>query len=437
MVSRHIARVRASEVLDSRGTPTVAVEVQLEGGLRAEAMVPSGASTGTHEAVELRDGDPRRYFGKGVRAAITNVHDLIAPHLIGRDVTEQVQIDHLLCELDGTPNKSRLGANAILGVSLACARAGALAAGTPLYRYLRDPHAQLLPVPQMNVLNGGKHAQNSADLQEFMIVPLGAPTFTEALRYGAEVFHALREVLTESGLSTGLGDEGGFAPAGLASNEAPLELLVRAIERAGYRPGEQVAIALDPAATEFLHKGRYTLARDGLELDAAGLVERYADWIGRYPIISLEDGLAEDDWDGWKILESKLGRRVQIVGDDIFVTNAERIARGIAAKTADAVLVKLNQIGTVTETLEAVALAQQAGWNVIISHRSGETEDTSIADLAVATGAGQIKTGSLARSERIAKYNRLLGIERELGSEAQFAGSTPFRRTANGGPGQN
>ncbi|MEK7859965.1 MAG: phosphopyruvate hydratase [Chloroflexota bacterium] len=428
MADTTIEMVRAREILDSRGQPTVAVDVFLAGGVVGTAMVPSGASTGAHEAVELRDGDPDRYGGKGVRRAVGNVDDAIAPELIGEDASDQSTIDKLLRDLDGTPNKSRLGANAILGVSLGCARAAANAVGLPLYRYLGGPLARTLPVPLMNVLNGGKHATDSADMQEYMIVPLGLPTFSEGVRAGSEVFHALKAELNERGMGTGVGDEGGFAPAGLTSNEQPLELLVRAIERAGYRAGDDIAIALDPAATELYQDGSYRLARDGTILDAGGLIARYAEWHLRYPLVSVEDGLAEDDWPGWKELTARLGDRLQLVGDDLFVTTVERIRRGVNEACANAVLIKLNQVGTLTETIEAVELAHRSGYAAIISHRSGETEDTTIADLSVALNTGQIKTGSLSRSERVAKYNRLMEIELELGEAARYPGRDAFPR---------
>ncbi len=428
MSNSTIEHIRAREILDSRGTPTVAVDVFLGDGALGSAMVPSGASIGAHEAVELRDGDPKRYFGKGVRKAVANVNDVIAPELVGEDAADQLAVDNLLRELDGTPNKSRLGANAILGVSLACARAAAITLGLPLYRYLGGTHARVLPVPLLNVLNGGKHAHGSTDVQEFMIVPVGAPTFAEALRMGAEVFHALEGVLEEEGLATGVGDEGGFAPAGIRSNEDALRLLVRAIEQAGYAPGDDVALALDPAASEFLKDGRYRLVRESATLTSSELIALYEDWVKRYPIVSIEDGLAEDDWAGFRELTRRLGERVQIVGDDIFVTNTERIARGIAEPCANAVLIKLNQIGTLSETLAAIEMTQRAGWTAIVSHRSGETEDTTIADLVVATNARQIKAGSLARSERVAKYNRLLEIAEELGEVATYPGRSAFRQ---------
>ncbi|MFI5262469.1 MAG: phosphopyruvate hydratase, partial [Candidatus Limnocylindrales bacterium] len=394
------------------------------------AGVPSGASTGIHEAVELRDGERDRYGGKGVRRAVANVLETIAPALLGADAADQAAIDDTLCALDGTPNKGVLGANAILGVSLACAHAAAQAFDLPLYRYLGGVRAHVLPVPQFNILNGGKHAADSTDFQEFMVMPVGAPDFSSALRAGSEVFHALRTVLHEGGHATGQGDEGGFAPS-LPSNEAALELILRAIERAGYRPGEDVAIALDPAVSELLDGDvpptadgqlTYHLPREGRTIQTHELIDFWADWIARFPIVSLEDGLAEDDWAGWAALTARLGGKVQLVGDDIFVTNPERLARGIAEGTANAVLIKLNQIGTVTETLAAIEMAQGAGWGTVVSHRSGETEDTSIADLAVSAGTGQLKTGAPSRSERVAKYNRLLRIEGELGPAARFLG---------------
>jgi enolase len=428
MSNSTIELVRGREILDSRGTPTVAVDVFLASGAVGSAMVPSGASTGAHEAVELRDGDPKRYLGKGVRTAVANVNDVIAPELIGEDAADQLAIDNLMRELDGTPNKSRLGANAILGVSLACARGASITLGLPLYRYLGGTHARVLPVPQLNVLNGGKHADDSTDLQEFMIVPVGAPSFAEAMRIGAEVFAALRGVLKREGLAVGLGDEGGFAPAGIKSNEDGLRLLVTAIEKAGYAPGDDVALALDCAATELLRDGRYRLEREAATLTSAELIRLYEEWLKRYPIVSIEDGLAEDDWSGWGDLVTRLGGRVQLVGDDLFVTSTDRIARGIAAGSANAVLIKLNQTGTLSETLAAIEMTQRAGWSAVVSHRSGETEDTTIADLVVATNAKQIKTGSLARSERVAKYNRLLEIAEELGEVALYPGRAAFRQ---------
>ncbi len=422
-----ISEIRAREILDSRGNPTVEVDVRLEGGALGRAAVPSGASTGVHEALELRDGDKRRFGGKGVLKAIANVTTTIAAKLKGADAADQKAIDEALIALDGTPNKSKLGANAILGVSLATAHAAAAARGLPLYRYL-NPDAHILPVPMMNVLNGGAHADSSVDMQEFMLVPQGAPTFAEAVRAGAEVFHALAAVLKKAGHSTNVGDEGGFAPS-LKSNEEPIEVILQAITNAGYKPGADVAIALDPASSEFFDNGKYVFARsDKSSRDAAAMVEFYGGWLAKYPIVSLEDPLAEDDWAGWQLLTRELGAKVQIVGDDIFVTNRERLARGIKEKTANSILIKLNQIGTLTETLATIAMAREAGFTCVISHRSGETEDTTIADLAVATGAGQIKTGSLSRSERNAKYNRLLRIAEELGKRAVYPGASAFAR---------
>ncbi|MBI4617546.1 MAG: phosphopyruvate hydratase [Planctomycetes bacterium] len=411
-----ISRVVAREILDSRGNPTVEVDVLLRTGSGGRAAVPAGASTGSHEAVELRDGGTR-YGGKGVGKAIRSVQEEISPKLAGLSVFDQAGIDRRMIELDGTPNKSRLGANAILGVSLAVARAAAVTLNLPLYRYIGGAGARRLPIPQMNVLNGGKHADNNVDVQEFMLFPRGFPTFAEALRAGVETFHALKSILKSKGLSTAVGDEGGFAPD-LKSNQQAIELLLAAVEKAGYKPGTEVALALDLAATELFKNGQYRLAGEGKTLDAGGMVELLSRWANDYPLVSIEDGLAEDDWSGWKAMTEKLGRRVQIVGDDIFVTNAERLARGIREGIANAILVKLNQIGTLTETLDTIEMAARAGYGTVISHRSGETEDTTIADLAVATGAGQIKTGSACRSERIAKYNHLLRIEEELGAGA-------------------
>jgi enolase len=420
--------VRAREILDSRGDPTVAVDVLLADGSRGSAMVPSGASTGAHEAVELRDGEKGRYLGKGVRRAVGNVDDVIAPELIGEDAADQSAIDKILIELDGTENKSKLGANAMLGVSLACARAAANAVGQPLYRYLGGPLARTLPVPMMNVLNGGKHATDSADMQEYMIVPLGRESFSEAIRAGSEVFHALKDILHGRGMGTGVGDEGGFAPAGLKDNEEPIRLIMQAIEKAGYTPGDDVAIALDPASTEFFDTGTYTLARQNEKLSSSDLIGVYGDWLARYPIVSIEDGLAEDDWDGWAEMTKRLGDKVQLVGDDLFVTNVERIRRGVTQNIANAVLIKLNQIGTLSETIEAIELAHRSGYASVISHRSGETEDTTIADLVVALNTGQIKTGSLSRSERVAKYNRLMEIELELQDAARYPGRDAYPR---------
>jgi enolase len=425
-----IAAIDAHEILDSRGNPTIEVLVVLESGAAGRAAVPSGASTGAHEAVELRDGEANRYGGKGVRRAIANVIETIAPALIDEDASDQAAIDQLLIDLDGTGNKGRLGANAILGVSLACAHAVAAAYGLPLYRYLGGLRAARLPVPQFNILNGGRHAADSTDFQEFMVMPVGAPTYSEALRAGAEVFHALRAELHERGLATGQGDEGGFAPS-LPSNEAAIEVVLRAIERADYKPGEDVAIALDPAVSELVDLDvpadsngelTYRLAREGLVLRTGELIDLWEDWLSRYPIVSLEDGLAEDDWAGWKTMTERLGSKVQLVGDDLLVTNPERVARAIEERSVNAVLVKLNQIGTLTETLAVVETTLRQGWGAVISHRSGETEDTTIADLAVATGAGQLKSGAPSRSERVAKYNRLLRIEAELGEAAVFPG---------------
>jgi enolase len=422
-----IAALRAREILDSRGNPTVVVDCRLENGAFGRAAVPSGASTGEHEAVELRDDDPKRYRGKGVQKAVQNVHETIAPRLLGHDAFDQIAVDRLLLDLDGTKNKSRLGANAMLGVSLAVAKAAAAALDVPFYRHVGGVHARTLPVPMMNVLNGGKHADNNVDLQEFMIVPSGAPSFREALRWGTEVFHALASVLKKQGLATSVGDEGGFAP-NLKSNEDALKVLVEAIGKAGYQPGEQVAIALDPASSEFHKDGVYTLEGDGgRKLSSEEMVGYYADLCARYPIVSIEDGLAENDWKGWKALTDRLGDRIQLVGDDLFVTNVEFLSRGIREKTANSILVKVNQIGTLSETMATVEMAQRAGYTTVMSHRSGETEDVTIADLAVGTNAGQIKTGSLSRSDRTAKYNQLLRIEEELGSSALYPGRRVFR----------
>jgi enolase len=420
-----IRTVHAREVLDSRGNPTVEVEVWLDSGAFGRAMVPSGASTGTREAVELRDDDDTRYGGKGVRQAVRNVTETIAPEVEGLEATEQAALDRALLELDGTPNKSGLGANALLGVSLAVARAGADECGLPLYQYLGGPGARIMPVPMMNVLNGGAHADNGLDIQEFMIVPAGAGSFGEALRVGVEVFHALRKLLKDKGLSTGVGDEGGFAPS-LPGNEAALDFVLRAIERAGYRPGEDVFLALDPAASEFGKHGRYRLRADRADKSREEMIAFYEQLLSRYPICSIEDGLGEDDWEGWRALTQRLGSRIQIVGDDIFVTSPAILQEGIRKGIANAILVKLNQIGTLTETLETIELAKRAGYGTIISHRSGETEDTFVADLAVAVNAGQIKTGSLSRGERTAKYNQLLRIEEELGPSAVWPGRAAF-----------
>jgi enolase len=419
--------VHAREVLDSRGNPTIAVAVATNFGVVEEAMVPSGASTGSNEAVELRDGDPHRYDGKGVRKAVMAVNDLIGPAIEGLDATAQREIDQKLIELDGSPNKSHLGANAILGVSLAVARAASVSLSMPLFRYLGGPAAAMLPVPMMNVINGGKHAEGALAFQECMIVPLGAESEAEAVRYGSEVFHAIGRILHERGLPTLVGDEGGYAPP-LETPQQALDLIVAAIERAGYKPGSDVAIALDPASSEFYEDGKYyPLSRDR----AAGvddMIALYTELCDSYPIVSIEDGLAESDWAGWQKLTAALGKRVQLVGDDLFVTNVQFLERGISEGAANAILIKLNQIGTLTETLDCIAMAQKAGYGVVISHRSGETEDTTIADLAVATGAGQIKTGSLSRSDRTAKYNRLMAIEEQLGSAARYAGAKVFLR---------
>jgi len=425
-----ITGVYAREILDSRGWPTIEVEVQLESGAWGRAAVPSGASTGKREAMELRDGDKQRYRGRGVQQAVRHVEETIAPEVDGMEASEQATLDQALLELDGTPNKSGLGANAILAVSLAVARAAADDAGLPLYAYLGGPGGRLLPVPMMNVINGGAHADNGIDFQEFMIVPAGAENFSTGLRMGAEVFHALKELLRDKRLGTGVGDEGGFAPA-LASNVAGLDLLMQAIERAGYRPGDDVALALDVAASEFAEDGgRYRLRRENVVLDSEEMVTRYEQLLGRYPIVSIEDGLGEDDWAGWAMLTKRLGERVQLVGDDLFVTNPAIIQQGIAKRIANAVLVKVNQVGSLTEAMEAIELAKRAGYGTIISHRSGETEDTFIADLAVAVNAGQIKTGSLSRSERLAKYNQLLRIEEELGHAASWPGKGLYTRSA-------
>jgi enolase len=423
-----ISGVFAREILDSRGNPTVEVEVQLDSGAWGRAAVPSGASTGKREAVELRDGDNQRYRGKGVQRAVKNVEESIAAEIEGMEATEQTAVDQALLELDGTPNKSALGANAILAVSLAVARAGADEVGLPLYAYLGGVGARLLPVPLLNVLNGGAHADNGLDIQEFMLVPAGAESFGHALRMGVEVFHTLRDLLKERGLATGMGDEGGFAPA-LGSNTAALDLFLVAIERTGYRPGEDVFLALDVAASEFAESGgRYRLARDGVVRSSDEMIALYETLLERYPIVSIEDGLGEDDWGGWGALTRRLGARVQLVGDDLFVTNPAIIQQGITNGIANAVLVKVNQVGTLTETLQAIELAKRAGYGTVISHRSGETEDTFVADLAVAVNAGQIKTGSVARSERTAKYNQLLRIEEELGHAASFPGRSLYTR---------
>jgi len=423
-----IEMVRAREILDSRGNPTVEVEVGLVDGSLGRAGVPSGASTGEAEAVELRDGDDARYLGKGVTKAVANVTETIGPELLGHDATKQRAIDALLLELDGTDNKARLGANAILGVSLATAKAAAISVGLPFYAYLGGPNAHLLPVPCLNVLNGGSHAESNVDFQEFMIAPLGAPSFREALRMGAETYHRLKKVLSDRGLGTGLGDEGGFAP-NLDTNAAALDLLIEAIEAAGYTPGEDIGIALDPATSEIYRDGAYHLEGEGRVLSSEEMVDLWEDLVGRYPIVSIEDGLDEGDWEGWTLLTERIGGRCQIVGDDLLVTNPAFVQRGIDERAANSVLVKVNQIGSLTETLDAVSLAHRANWTTMISHRSGETEDSTIADIAVAVNAGQIKTGAPARSDRVAKYNQLLRIEEQLGDAARYAGSTAFKST--------
>ena len=420
-----LTALTALEVLDSRGNPTISVTAHTDKG-SGRAIVPSGASTGVHEAVELRDGDPKRFGGKGVTRAVDNVRGEIAERLRGFDVLDQQGLDQALIELDGTPNKGRLGANAVLGVSLAAAHAAAQARGMPLYTYLGGPAAATLPLPLANILNGGAHADTSVDLQEFMVCPVGAKSFPDALRAVAEVYQALKKVLKSQGLATAVGDEGGFAP-NLGSNEDALKLIVEAIGQAGYRPGDDVAIALDPAASEFFEHGQYTLKGEGRTFAAAELVDLYADWAARYPIVSIEDGMAEDDWEGWRLLTASIGGKVQLVGDDLFVTNVQRLKAGIERGVANSLLVKVNQIGTLTETLAAIEMARDAGYSSVISHRSGETEDTTIADLAVATGAGMIKTGAPARSERVAKYNRLLFIDAELGEAAVYAGRSKLR----------
>ena len=420
-----IEDILAREVLDSRGNPTVEVDVFLVDGSMGRAIVPSGASTGAHEALELRDDDPERYGGKGVLATVGNVNEEITAQLVGWNALDQQGIDQFLVELDGTPNKSRLGANAILGVSLAVARAAANYLDLPLYRYLGGVAAKTLPVPMMNILNGGKHAEDSTDLQEFMVMPVGAPNFQEALRWGAETYHSLKRVLKARGYSTGLGDEGGFAPS-LKSNEEAIEVILEAIDGAGYEPGVDLFIALDPAASEFYEDGYYHLRKEGRKLKGEEMVDFYLAWLEQYPIISIEDGLAEDDWDSWKLLMEQAGDRVQVVGDDLLVTNVERLWRGIDEQAANSILIKLNQIGTLSETIAAVEMARKAGWTSVISHRSGESEDTTIADLAVALNAGQIKTGAPSRSERVAKYNQLLRIEEELEENAWYAGMEAF-----------
>jgi len=422
-----IQKIHGREVLDSRGNPTVEVDCVLENGAVGRAIVPSGASTGEHEALELRDGDKKRFLGKGVLKAVANVNEKIAPALVGRDTTQQSQIDTLMQTMDGTRNKSKLGANAMLGVSMAVARAGAIAQGLPLFRYIGGVNANVLPVPMMNIMNGGAHADNNLEFQEFMIMPVGAPNFAEAIRMGAEVFHNLKKLLHDKSYATAVGDEGGFAP-NVKSGEEGVELILKAIETAGYKPGEQIAIALDVAASEFYDKqGKYVFKKsDKSTHSAADMVKMYADWCAKYPIVSIEDGLAEDDWDGWQILTKELGRKVQLVGDDLFVTSTERLARGMGMGIANAILIKVNQIGTLSETLDAIEMARKASYGVVISHRSGESEDSFIADLAVATNAGQIKTGSMSRTDRIAKYNQLLRIAEELGDEGVYPGVKAF-----------
>ncbi|HUS44902.1 MAG TPA: phosphopyruvate hydratase [Phycisphaerae bacterium] len=415
-----ICDVQARQILDSRGTPTIEVDVELDGGALGRAAVPSGASTGEHEAVELRDGDAKRYGGKGVTKAAGNVNDLIGPRIIGMDARDQVAIDETMIALDGTPNKANLGANAILGVSLAVAKAAAEEAALPLYNYLGGPSARILPVPMCNILNGGRHADFNIDLQEFMIMPLGAASFREGLRMAVEIFQALKGVLKKKKYSTNVGDEGGFAPALKKGNEEACQLILQAIKAAGYKPGKDVWIALDPASSEIYEKGKYHLHSEKRKLSAKQMVEFYADWVEKYPICSIEDGMAENDWKGWKLLADRLGDAVQLVGDDLFVTNTKRLARGIEEGCANSILIKVNQIGTLTETLAAIQMAHRAGWTAVVSHRSGETEDTTIADLVVATGTGQIKTGSLCRTDRVAKYNQLLRIEEELGDQAVY-----------------
>jgi enolase len=420
-----IVDVTAREILDSRGNPTVEVDVLLDDGSFGRAAVPSGASTGAYEAIELRDTRAKRYMGKGVAGAVKNVNEIIAPEVLGMDAAQQEELDALMIELDGTPNKAKLGANAILGVSLAAAKAAADSAGLPLYRYLGGSNANILPVPMMNIVNGGKHSDNNVDFQEFMIMPIGAKNFPEALRMGAETFHTLKKVLSKKGYATSVGDEGGFAPM-LASNEEALEVVMEAIKKAGYKPGKEIAIALDPAASEMFDKQtksyRFFKSAPKKKISSDGLIAHWARWVDKYPIISIEDGLAEDDWAGWTKLNKKLGDKIQLVGDDLFVTNTKRLAKGIKLDCANSILIKLNQIGTLTETFEAINMARRAGWTAVISHRSGETEDSTIADLAVATGVGQIKTGSLCRTDRICKYNQLLRISEDLGSAGRYAG---------------
>ncbi|WP_026478338.1 phosphopyruvate hydratase [Alkaliphilus transvaalensis] len=422
-----ISEIYAREILDSRGNPTVEVEVHLESGVMGRAIVPSGASTGAFEAVELRDGEKGRYLGKGVLNAVKNVNDIIAPEIVGYDATDQIGIDETMLELDGTENKSKLGANAILGVSMAVAKAAAEELGLPLFQYLGGVNAKELPVPMMNILNGGAHADNNVDIQEFMIMPVGAESFTEGLRMGVEIYHSLKSVLKAKGLATAVGDEGGFAP-NLASNEEALQVIIEAIEKAGYKPGEEIKLALDVAATEIYdeEKKTYHLAGEGITKTAEEMVDFYEELVNKYPIISIEDGLSEDDWAGWKLMTDRLGKRIQIVGDDLFVTNTTRLEKGIETGTANSILIKVNQIGTITETLDAIEMAKRAGYTAVISHRSGETEDATIADIAVAVNAGQIKTGAPARTDRVAKYNQLLRIEDNLGDLAKYRGNKVF-----------
>jgi enolase len=426
-----IVEIVGREVLDSRGNPTVEVDVRLDDGSIGRAIVPSGASTGAHEAVELRDGEKGRYGGKGVQQAVQNVNETIAEELEGLSALDQVGLDQILRELDGTANKGKLGANAILGTSLAVAKAAAASLDLPLYRYLGGVFGHVLPVPMMNILNGGKHATNSSDFQEYMVMPVGAESFAEGLRWGAEIYAALKKVLHDRGLSTTVGDEGGFAPS-LPNNEAPLEVIMEAIQKAGYTPGEQIMLAMDPAASEIYENGTYNLAREGRQLSGAEMVEYWVELVDRYPIISLEDALSEDDWENWALLRERIGDRVQIVGDDLLVTNVDFLRRGIRERAANSILIKLNQIGTLSETLDAISMAQRAGWTAVVSHRSGETEDVTIADLVVATNAGQIKTGAPARTDRVAKYNQLLRIEEELGEAAQYAGLSAFYNVRRG-----
>ena len=425
-----IQNIKAREVLDSRGNPTVEVDCILEGGVRGRSIVPSGASTGEHEALELRDGDKKRFLGKGVLKAVANVNGIIAPALAGQDATLQSHIDQLMLTLDGTKNKSKLGANAMLGVSMAIARAASKSHNLPLFRYIGGVKASVLPVPMMNIVNGGAHADNNVDFQEFMIMPIGAPSLPEAVRMGAEVFHNLKKILHDSGHGTAVGDEGGFAP-NLKSNQEAIELILKAIETSGYRPGDDIALALDTASSEFYDKkGKYVFKKSDKSVKTADdMIRLFADWVSKYPIVSIEDGLAEDDWEGWQALTREIGKKVQLVGDDLFVTNTERLARGMGMGVANAILIKVNQIGTLTQTLDAINMARKASYGIVISHRSGESEDTFIADLAVATNAGQIKTGSMSRTDRVAKYNQLLRINEELGDQAVYAGREALKRS--------